>query len=169
MSEHTPSRLPAAFVRVSKCPLCRYSLKDLADDAPCPECGSQIDRELLSSPELRHTVNSAKDWSLSGILSWGVITLLLMLFVLPIQMSNWARRNFELEEYALVAIVLLIPSLSTIASFRWHFASARIIYRGCIRRNRAPRIPIRIISASLIGMLLVCVILTAYVFNVHFV
>ena len=72
MTPPPPARIPAAFIRVSRCPICAYSLKDLADDADCPECGSTIDRDLYTSPQMQDAVAATKTWCTMGIIAWGI-------------------------------------------------------------------------------------------------
>ncbi|MCR9077054.1 MAG: hypothetical protein NXI07_13525, partial [bacterium] len=73
MTDRTPSRLPTAFVRVSRCPICRYSLKDLDEHCPCPECGEQIDRALLHAPSYTGPVSETRFWCALGAAGWLII------------------------------------------------------------------------------------------------
>ena len=161
----TSSRLPRAFVRASRCPICAYSLTDLAPDANCPECGSEINRSLLASHEFRFAVDSTKGWCWHGILSWGFITCLLLTFGVLIKLqSNMTGRSNDMEQFLLFTIVLLIPVTATVVSIRWHVVSTRMIYKRCSRKKRSPRIPIRIVVTTLIGMLLTCT--SCFVFTI---
>ena len=151
MSEHTPSRLPTAFVRVSKCPLCRYSLKDLADDAPCPECGELIDRALLRSPNYIGPISETRFWCMLGSVGW--ITIALTLLFSYLRASNPV--NVLSYEGLSAAILIAIPILFAASLQIWARKARHRVYKA-LKKSKTGRVQvqIRVMALALIGMLM---------------
>ena len=137
MTHHTPSRLPTAFVRVSKCPICRYSLKDLSNDADCPECGHDIDRDLYTSVEMQNAVAVTRTWCTLGIIAWCICGL-----------GYWALNSAQLHtmnyyipgssgplEYTSVWLKACIAIAPVVVSYSWGRNARRLIYRAAVKRE----------------------------------
>ncbi|MCA9276778.1 MAG: hypothetical protein KDA29_12180 [Phycisphaerales bacterium] len=155
MGATPPSRLPSAFIRVSRCPICRYSLKDLAPDAPCPECGQDIDRDLFTSPEIQDAVTQTRAWCTLGIAAWALIAIAYwgmstaMLSVLNSYYPGVYGANHYAGVWCRTAIVIAPIALSC----SWHRHARRIIYRHASRRaDRKPTLPKRVIAINGLGM-----------------
>jgi hypothetical protein len=155
MTTQPPSRLPSAFIRVSRCPICNYSLKDLAQDAPCPECGQDIDRDLYTSPEIQDAVAATKTWCFMGVIAWGLIALAywaLSMAMLTV-MNGYYPGTFGANHYAGVWCRTAIAIAPIALACSWHRNARRIIYQHAMRRaDRAPRTPKRVIAINGLGM-----------------
>lgn len=156
MSERTPSRLPAAFVRVSKCPICRYSLKDLADNAPCPECGELIDRALLRSPNYIGPISETRFWCMLGSFGW--ITIALTLLFSYLRVSNPV--NVLSFEGLSAAILIATPVLFAVSLQIWARKARRRVYEA-LKKSKTGRVQVqlRVMILASIGMLVgvVCI------------
>lgn len=153
----TPSRLPRAFVRVSKCPICGYSLKDIDDDLPCPECGSEIDRDLLTSPEMHDAVRTTKIWCILAVIGWSIFGF----GYLAYNMVSFSVKNFYHPgtygpiHYAAVWLTTGAMVALIVLSCLWYRHTRREIYRFAIRRSPSlAEPPKRVVAAGLAGVLL---------------
>ncbi len=165
MSEHTPSRLPTAFVRVSKCPICRYSLKDLADDAPCPECGTEIDRVLFTSTEFNKAVMQTKDWCTLCIGSWAILGAIQFL---PVIYAIGTVQSGQISILGLffMLFVMVIVLTGLIVSVNWYRNAHLLVYRT-VHRSRKGKIllPRRVIGMTMLGLGLLMLFAGLCVFN----
>ena len=155
MTPPPPARIPAAFIRVSRCPICAYSLKDLADDADCPECGSTIDRDLYTSPQMQDAVAATKTWCTMGIIAWVLIAISYWglstagLSVMNSYYPGMYGGNHFLAVWFRTAIAIAPIALSC----SWHCSAKRIIYRHAMRRDhREPKTPRRVIAINGLGL-----------------
>lgn len=156
MGTPTPSRLPTAFVRVSKCPICRYSLKDLADDAPCPECGTEIDRDLLTSPRMHDAIAVTKSWCTIGFIGWAIFAFGYWAYnmILMEVMNGYYPGTYGINHFA----GIWLQTASVLAPFAlcisWFRNAKQIIYQHAIRRrSRKAKTPKRVILVCLPGLL----------------
>lgn len=157
MNAPPPSRLPTAFVRVSRCPICKYSLKDLADDRPCPECGSSIDRDLLTSPEMQDAVAATKIWCTLGIIGWAIIAFgywaynMVLLSVLNSYYPGTYGSNHFAGVWCRTAFVIAPIALSC----SWHRHARRNLYKFAVTaKHGIAKTPKRVIAVNLPGLLL---------------
>ena len=167
MSENTPTRLPQAFIRVSKCPICKYSLRDLAVDANCPECGAAIDRDLFASSVMREAVNRTKGMCLRGALAWG---LLLGLFWLI--STIWTAENristpgtFIVSKVVLAWLISSSPVVAIGFLIHWWRNARSLIYKNTVIHEQKT-LPLRRAGMlELAGAVLLVVILTGLMFS----
>ena len=159
MSENTPTRLPRAFVRISVCPVCGYSLQDLAVDANCPECGAVIDRYLYTSVEMQNAVAITRTWCTLGSIAWGILGF--VFWFLSMAMLNVNAYYFPgtvgVLSYVAVwaqSVWVLVP---IVLSIRWWRRARPLIYKVAITRE--PQL-VRPLSAAVVlnfvGILLLC-------------
>lgn len=152
MTGRTPSRLPTAFVRVSRCPICTYSLKDLAEELPCPECGSPIDRDLITSPEMHDAIATTRAWCSMGALGWIITTYawwtantITIPYSGPVALSEHIDDLISSAGILLLAIYLML----------WWFKAKRSIYVLAIRKGaRRAKTPLRVPIVAIPGMML---------------
>lgn len=157
MTDQHPSRLPTAFIRVSRCPICRYSLRDLPEHRPCPECGALIDADLLTSPKMQDAVAATKTWCTLGILGWLIVAFgywavnMVSLSVMNSYYPGSYGPNHFAGVWCRTAFVIAPVALSC----SWHRHARQNIYqianRGTEHRARTPR---RVIAVNLPGVLL---------------
>ncbi len=156
MSERAPSRLPTAFVRVSRCPICKYSLKDLDEDLPCPECGNEIDRDLISSPEMNDAIAVTRTWCTLGFIGWGIFAFGYWAYnmILMQVMNGYYPGTYGPNHFA----GIWLQTASVLAPFAlcisWFRNARRMIYQHAIhRRGRRAKAPKRVILVCLPGLL----------------
>ena len=157
MTTPPPSRLPSAFIRVSRCPICNYSLKDLAQDAPCPECGQDIDRDLYTSPEIQDAVAATKTWCTMGIIAWIICAVgYWLLSMAMLNMSNfYFPGSIGTNDYIGVWLRTSIVIAPIALACRWWRRARRIIYTLAQKMNpERVRVPRRVIVVNLLGIVL---------------
>ncbi len=156
MTGRTPSRLPTAFVRVSRCPICRYSLKDLDEQCPCPECGEQIDRALLHAPSYTGPVSETRFWCALGAAGW----LIIGSTILVLTLSGLRSVGVISVGGLLMLIIISFPFLSAFSLLRKGRLARIDTYRAL---KKAPsgkvQVPMSVVVLATIGMLIgvVCI------------
>jgi hypothetical protein len=137
-------------VRVSKCPMCRYSLRDLADDAPCPECGEVIDRVLLRSPNFTGPVSETRYWCTLGTVGWITIALTVLVSIVSV------ASPVDLFSYAgfVAAFFISIPLVFAGCLQIWAHRARRRVYQA-LKKSRSGRVQvqIRVMALASVGML----------------
>lgn len=142
------------------CPVCRYSLSQLPDVTNCPECGVEIDRQLIASHELDDTIGSVK-----GLCTLGIVGVLVFAFmywassmVMLSVMNMYYPGSVNSYQYAGVWMrtSFVIAPVAIMSS--WHRQSRKNSYRSALKRSpRVAKIPKRVllltIPAMLIGMI----------------
>ncbi len=157
MMSNSPIRLTKAEICVPRCPSCRYSLKGLTDDAPCPECGIVLDRDLATSPEMQDSVVATKAWCTLGAIGWIIFALMywvsnmLMLSV----MNGYYPGSFGAHHYAGVWFRTAFVMAPLALCWSWYRKSRRNIYQIAMKRDqRMAKIPKRVYIVSIPGVLL---------------
>lgn len=157
MNSQPPTRLPRAFISVSRCPLCAYSLKDLGENLPCPECGAEIDRDLLNSSEMHDAVVATRTWCTMGIIGWLLIAFGHWAYnmVLFAVMNGYYPGTYGAIHHAAVWLSAgaVIAPIALCGS--WHRHARRNIYRIASERSSlAVKTPKRVVAVSLPGIVL---------------
>jgi len=157
MTGQRPSRLPSVYAGVSRCPICAYSLRDLGRDLPCPECGSVIDVEVLTSPEMHDAVAGAKTWCTIGMVAWAICGFaywagsMAHLSVINGYYPGTYGPNHFAGVWCRTAVVIAPIALSA----SWFRNARRMIYRIAMERaSPAAKTPRRVILVNLLGIAL---------------
>lgn len=155
MPDNTPSRLPDTVVRVSRCPICKYSLKDLDEQLPCPECGSPIDRDLITSPKMQDAIAATKTWCTLGAIGWTLTGF--GIWIVGMASFAFARTYGGLLPGPYDELSVWLRTSSAIAPITlciaWHIGAKRNIYRSALQRSGGkPKTPKRVILVCLPGI-----------------
>lgn len=155
MTKQPSSRLPTAFIRVSRCPICKYSLRDIAQDHPCPECGNIIDRDLLTSPEMQDAVAATKTWCTLGVIGWLFIGFAIWLIgMLNIALAQSYAGHipgpFDFPSVWLRTAFVLAPISLCV---HWFRGARPVTYRIATRpKSKKAKTPRRVIFVALPGV-----------------
>lgn len=156
MGATPPSRLPSAFIRVSRCPICRYSLNDLAPDTPCPECGHDIDRDLYTSPEIKDAIAVTRTWCTLGLIGWCIFAFGYWAYnmILMQVMNGYYPGTYGPNHFAGIWLQTASVSAPIALCISWFRNARRMIYQHAMgRRFRRAKVPKRVILVCLPGLL----------------
>lgn len=148
---------PLIQCSVSHCPLCKYSLKDLAADQPCPECGCVIDRDLLTSPEMIDAVGLTKTLCAFGIIGWMVFAFGYWAYnmVLIAVMNSYYPGTFGTNDTAGVWCKTAFVIAPVALCCSWHRHARQRIYQFALKREPCiAKTPKRVVFYSAPGILL---------------
>lgn len=162
MTPPPPSRLPSAFVSVSSCPICAYSLKDLAVDAPCPECGQAIDHVLLASQDLHNKITETRTWCVLGIMGWCIAAFVFWsynMIVISI-MNSYYPGTYGLIDKAGVWLQTSFVFAPIVLCYSWRRNAKRMIYRAATKhaenKVKTPKRVLLVISPGVLFGLAGC-------------
>lgn len=161
MGATPPSRLPAAFVRVSKCPICRYSLQGIPRNLPCPECGTEIEYEIVQSPFFRSAVLKTRVWCTAGSVGWAIFAIVWWIANLNVAgfvISMPDRQAFE--KHWEVWCLSIAGALMSGYLLLWAVRARRLIYFKALKANNKPARPVHYDKIIVIGLIFgfICVV-----------
>jgi hypothetical protein len=61
------------------CPICRYSLEGL-ETLVCPECGVELDLDLISIVHNHDSIALTKTWATIGVVAWLIVGVMIWFF-----------------------------------------------------------------------------------------
>jgi hypothetical protein len=154
MNKNKPTHFSQAFVRVSKCPICGYSLKDLAEELPCPECGVEIIHYLVTHPDMKDAVWMTRRLSALGSVGWFIFAI--VWFFVNVGLS----KSFSGNRGPIPISILLSTSMVSIAGLSlaiylgvWWIQAKKRLYWRSANQNKSAKTPIAIFIIGIPGLI----------------
>lgn len=126
--------------------MCRYSLEAFGDGRVCPECGVEVDFDLVQSTAFADAVTKTRAWCMAGLVCYPIVGFvywfdLLIRIALKRSYGSGFIEACEYESFLFRVLVIIAP-IALI--WGWRRNASEIIYRRALRHpKRDPHMLVR--------------------------